>query len=95
MTTAREPAAPQAGSHPAADSQPVTLEAARRRRPDQGLWPSPCVGVCRLDEARGWCAGCWRTLEEITVWRSADDATRQRIWAALEARQRLATSASR
>ena len=30
--------------------------------------PSPCIGVCRIDQATGWCRGCWRTLEEIADW---------------------------
>jgi predicted Fe-S protein YdhL (DUF1289 family) len=49
--------------------------------------PSPCIGVCRIDEATGWCAGCWRTLDEIAAWGTSDDATRRRIWQAIEARQ--------
>jgi Protein of unknown function (DUF1289) len=23
---------------------------------DQGMLPSPCVGICRIDETTGWCA---------------------------------------
>ncbi|MDE8653811.1 DUF1289 domain-containing protein [Novosphingobium sp. H3SJ31-1] len=30
--------------------------------------PSPCTGVCRIDEATGWCRGCRRTLKEIADW---------------------------
>jgi predicted Fe-S protein YdhL (DUF1289 family) len=30
--------------------------------------PSPCIGVCRIDQVTGWCRGCWRTLEEIADW---------------------------
>ena len=30
--------------------------------------PSPCIGVCRIDQATGWCQGCLRTLEEIADW---------------------------
>jgi uncharacterized protein len=30
--------------------------------------PSPCTGVCRIDQATGWCAGCGRTLGEIADW---------------------------
>ncbi|WP_440996335.1 DUF1289 domain-containing protein [Arhodomonas sp. SL1] len=37
---------------------------------------SPCIGVCTLDRATGWCCGCGRTIEEITAWPrlSADGA---------------------
>ena len=27
--------------------------------------PSPCIAVCRMDAATGWCEGCLRTLDEI------------------------------
>ena len=49
--------------------------------------PSPCSGVCRLDPQNGLCIGCLRSRDEIAVWRDADDATRQRILAALETRR--------
>jgi uncharacterized protein len=29
---------------------------------------SPCTNVCAIDETRGLCRGCWRTIEEITRW---------------------------
>ena len=35
--------------------------------------PSPCIGHCRIDEASGYCAGCFRTLEEICNWLSSSD----------------------
>lgn len=30
--------------------------------------PSPCIKVCSLDEATGWCVGCGRAAEEIGDW---------------------------
>jgi hypothetical protein len=30
--------------------------------------PSPCIGICRIDQATGWCKGCLRTLGEIADW---------------------------
>ena len=30
--------------------------------------PSPCIGICRIDQATGWCQGCLRTLQEIADW---------------------------
>jgi predicted Fe-S protein YdhL (DUF1289 family) len=30
--------------------------------------PSPCISVCRIDPATGWCEGCARTLAEIADW---------------------------
>ena len=38
---------------------------------------SPCIGICRLDDA-GYCEGCHRTGGEIAAWLSLDDATRLR-----------------
>ena len=47
---------------------------------------SPCVGVCVIDEARGICTGCARTLDEIATWGGASDAFRDRTWADLPRR---------
>jgi predicted Fe-S protein YdhL (DUF1289 family) len=58
--------------------------------------PSPCIGVCRMDERTGWCAGCLRTLDEIAAWSLLDDAEKREVWVALgrrrveRRRQRLA-----
>jgi len=41
---------------------------------------SPCIAVCRLDEAGRYCVGCYRTLEEIARWTSYDRARRQQVW---------------
>ena len=30
--------------------------------------PSPCIGVCFIDQPSGLCRGCYRTLEEISAW---------------------------
>ena len=29
---------------------------------------SPCIGVCAMDEATGFCQGCYRTIDEIQGW---------------------------
>ena len=29
---------------------------------------SPCVSICVIDDARGLCHGCHRTLDEIARW---------------------------
>lgn len=73
------------------DCRRLSLADALRRSPAGAPVPSPCVGVCRMDETRGLCAGCWRTLDEIAAWGAADDATRRRIWQAVEARQAAAS----
>lgn len=30
--------------------------------------PSPCINVCKMDDALGLCVGCYRTLKEIAGW---------------------------
>jgi len=50
---------------------------------------SPCINICKMDAPNGLCTGCFRTIEEITVWSRTDDAERARILAAI-AQRRLA-----
>ena len=47
---------------------------------------SPCINICRIDDATGWCVGCGRTLDEITRWGGTSDADRDAVMAALPAR---------
>jgi len=54
--------------------------------------PSPCISVCRMSELTGLCEGCYRTLDEIRDWSSADDSAKRAIWQRIE--QRLAASPS-
>ena len=49
--------------------------------------PSPCINVCRMDEATGWCAGCLRTLDEITLWSRLTESGKQAVWDALAQRR--------
>lgn len=47
---------------------------------------SPCVNICRLDPATGWCVGCGRTGGEIARWTAVDDAARDAVMRTLPAR---------
>jgi predicted Fe-S protein YdhL (DUF1289 family) len=49
--------------------------------------PSPCVNVCRMNEAKGVCEGCWRTLDEIAVWSLLDEAEKRAVWSDLARRR--------
>ena len=49
--------------------------------------PSPCVGVCKMDTNKGWCSGCYRTLDELALWSRATDAAKLAVWALVEQRQ--------
>jgi predicted Fe-S protein YdhL (DUF1289 family) len=50
------------------------------------LLGSPCIGVCHLDAASGWCTGCGRDLAEIGHWRDLGAGERAEIWQHLAAR---------
>lgn len=47
---------------------------------------SPCVDVCRLHAATGWCEGCGRSIDEIAAWGRLDDESRRQVWAQLPMR---------
>lgn len=64
----------------------VSLQAARQKYPHQSV-PSPCVGVCKIDQAKGWCSGCYRSLDEIAGWSRLPDHDKRRLWVLVEARQ--------
>lgn len=49
--------------------------------------PSPCINICRMDEATGLCEGCLRTLDEIAGWSALDAAARRAVWAQLPLRR--------
>jgi predicted Fe-S protein YdhL (DUF1289 family) len=55
--------------------------------PQTGSVPSPCINVCRMDAATGWCEGCQRTLSEIACWGGLGDAEKRAIWKMLPARR--------
>jgi len=41
-----------------------------------------------MDQATGWCRGCYRTIEEIMVWAQSSDDTKTAVWRELLARHR-------
>jgi predicted Fe-S protein YdhL (DUF1289 family) len=49
--------------------------------------PSPCINVCRMDAATGWCEGCQRTLAEIAAWSGLSDADKRAVWQELPRRR--------
>ena len=52
-----------------------------------GPVPSPCISVCRMDAASGWCEGCWRTIDEIAAWSKMEDDAKRAVWRALPGRE--------
>jgi predicted Fe-S protein YdhL (DUF1289 family) len=54
---------------------------------DSGAVPSPCINVCQMDAATGWCSGCLRTLDEIAGWSRLDEASKRTVWLGLPDRR--------
>lgn len=59
--------------------EPLIVASSSRRH-------SPCIGVCKLDEATGECLGCSRTGSEIAQWSLMTEAERDSVWALLPER---------
>jgi hypothetical protein len=66
-------------------SPELAARAAVARRLPHDL-PSPCISVCRMHRPSGFCLGCLRTIDEIAAWSRMDDATKRRVWRAIELR---------
>jgi predicted Fe-S protein YdhL (DUF1289 family) len=49
---------------------------------------SPCINVCRMDAASGWCEGCRRSLDEIAAWSIYTAAEKRAVLALLPARKK-------
>jgi predicted Fe-S protein YdhL (DUF1289 family) len=49
---------------------------------------SPCIDVCRMDAASGYCEGCQRSLEEIASWSAYGPAEKRAVLAQLPARKK-------
>ena len=52
-----------------------------------GTVPSPCISVCKIDAATGWCEGCCRTIDEIAHWSLLDDDEKRAVWTDLDRRR--------
>jgi len=48
---------------------------------------SPCIDVCRMDAASGYCEGCRRSLEEIACWSAYGPDEKRAVLARLPARK--------
>lgn len=56
-------------------------------RTHAGPMPSPCIGICVMDDASGLCKGCQRTIDEIIDWGSAPEARKRQVWLAIVQRR--------
>jgi uncharacterized protein len=50
---------------------------------------SPCIGVCRMAEKTGVCAGCHRTLAEIAAWSGLSEMEKIGVLAAVRQRKEV------
>jgi uncharacterized protein len=48
---------------------------------------SPCISVCEMDPASGFCAGCFRTLDEIAGWISFSNEEKRNVLSRLRERR--------
>ena len=73
----------------------VDLDARRRQREQRRLErlrllasgpPSPCISVCQIEEATGWCLGCGRTGDEVARWLGFNEDERLAVWGELPQR---------
>lgn len=48
---------------------------------------SPCIAICVLDPATGYCRGCFRTIDEISRWLALDGEGKRRVLAAVAERR--------
>lgn len=48
--------------------------------------PSPCINVCRMDNEKVYCTGCWRTIPEIVAWSRADEDYKRGVWQEIKLR---------
>ena len=46
---------------------------------------SPCINVCKMED--GFCAGCFRTIEEIACWANVGDDVKRQILVAVAQRR--------
>ncbi len=53
---------------------------------DDEFVPSPCVAICEMDADLRMCVGCLRTLDELRLWSTLDNAGKRAVWQRIETR---------
>ena len=56
-------------------------------RAQQDELASPCINVCRMDAASGYCEGCRRSINEIAAWSTYSDEQKRAVLAQLPTRK--------
>ena len=57
------------------------------RSMNQEMPESPCINLCRLDASKVFCLGCFRTIDEISLWSQASNDELENILAAAARRR--------
>lgn len=57
--------------------------------------PSPCISICQMDAASGVCLGCYRTRQEIALWRDMPQGEQRDLLDVLNDRRAAATGVRR
>ncbi len=55
--------------------------------PEDGPVETPCIDICKINHATGYCIGCCRSSDEIARWASMSDAERRAIMDELDRRR--------
>ena len=56
-------------------------------KPAAAVVASPCISICQMHAASGWCVGCLRTLDEIAAWGGLSDAAKRLVLQGLAPRR--------
>ena len=54
----------------------------------KGTVRSPCISICRIEPASGYCAGCHRTIDEIADWAMMSDERKLLVWEQIRLRRK-------
>ncbi len=58
-----------------------------RRQSAMADVPSPCIDLCRMNPATGFCDGCLRTIDEIAGWSGYSGDEKRAVLARLAVRR--------
>ncbi|MFN0301041.1 MAG: DUF1289 domain-containing protein [Burkholderiales bacterium] len=68
-------------------TQPSNAGRSARQEPEAWDVPSPCINICRMNEAAGVCEGCFRTIGEIANWSVMSASEKKMVLARINERR--------
>lgn len=48
---------------------------------------SPCISICSIEEATGYCKGCYRTVQEVGEWLYYSDSQKKQVLTQIDLRK--------